>query len=135
MCRRPVADDLSDVSGATAWVGRQVARADLAEEVRNNAEVCVEEALANLVIHARPLEDAKDIAVCVATDGHGATIVVTDRCVPFDSTRPPPPPASNGSAMLIGGRGLRLMRAFASELSYRTCEGRNELTMRFRPPV
>jgi serine/threonine-protein kinase RsbW len=136
MPARPVADDLADVSAATAWLGRQAAETGLAEDLRNSIEVCVEEALANLVEHARPLADAKDIAICVTVDGDGATVIVTDRCIPFDSTQPPPAPAPDAGrlgAMQVGGRGLRLMRAFASELTYRTCEGRNELTMRFRP--
>jgi serine/threonine-protein kinase RsbW len=133
-----VADDLTDASAATAWVGRQVAATDLAEDVRYNIEVCVEEALANLVEHARPLRGGKDIAVSVTVDGDGATIAVTDRCVPFDSAQAAPTPAPEAGqvgALQVGGRGLRLMRAFASELTYRTTEGRNELTMRFRPPA
>lgn len=139
MSRRPVADDLSDVSGATAWVGQQVAEAGLAEDVRYNIEVCVEEALANLVEHARPMAGAKDIAICVVTDGDGATIVVSDHCVPFDSTRAPASAPGtdklDAGALQAGGRGLRLMRAFASELTYRTVDGGNELTMRFRSPA
>jgi serine/threonine-protein kinase RsbW len=134
MLRRPVADDLSDVSGATVWVAQQVAQAHLADDVRYHIEVCVEEALANLVEHARPAEGAKDIAICVATDPQGATVIVTDRCIPFDSTQPSPAAAPN-AGMQAGGRGLRLMHAFASELAYRTCGGRNELTMRFRAPA
>jgi serine/threonine-protein kinase RsbW len=130
---RAVADDLSDVSGATAWVARQLAEANLAEDARYNIEVCVEEALANLIEHARPLGNDKDIAVCVDAGRDGATVVVTDRCVPFDSTRAPPPPPPDAGH--VGGRGLRLMRAFSSELAYRTADGRNELTMRFRSPA
>jgi serine/threonine-protein kinase RsbW len=132
MHRRPVADDLSDVAGATAWVGRQVAQADLAEDVRFNIEVCVEEALANLIEHGRTAQDDKDIAIAVAVDPDGATILVTDRCVPFDAAEAPSPAPPSAGDMHAGGQGLRLMRAFASELTYRTSAGRNELTMRFR---
>lgn len=135
MCRRPVADDLSDVRGATAWVGEQVAQADVADDVRFNIEVCVEEALANLIEHGRPVDEAKDIAIAVRADREGATILVTDRCVPFDAAAAPPPERPSPGDMRAGGQGLRLMRAFASELTYRTAAGRNELTMRFRSPA
>jgi len=135
MHRRPVADDLNDVRGATAWVGRQVAQADLAEEVRFNIEVCVEEALANLIEHGRPAHDDKDIAIAVAADPAGATILVTDRCIPFDAAEAPSPEPPSAGDMLTGGQGLRLMRAFASELTYRTTDGLNQLTMRFRSPA
>jgi serine/threonine-protein kinase RsbW len=131
MPRRPVADDLGDVRGATAWVGQQVAGAEIAEEIRFNIEVCVEEALANLIEHGRPAQDAKDIAIAVAADPEGATILVTDRCVPFDTAEAPSPEPPTLADMHPGGQGLRLIRAFASELTYRTAEGRNELTMRF----
>jgi anti-sigma regulatory factor (Ser/Thr protein kinase) len=133
MPHRAVADDLSDVGRATAWVGEQAAEAELADDLRYNVEVCVEEALANLVQHGRPIEGAKDITIRVTADDASATIVITDRCLPFDSTRAPPQ-APSGSAMLVGGRGLRLMQALASGLAYRTSGGRNELTMRFRSP-
>jgi anti-sigma regulatory factor (Ser/Thr protein kinase) len=132
---RPVADDLSDVRGATAWVGQQVVEAEVAEEVRFNIEVCVEEALANLIEHGRPARDAKDISIAVAADPEGATILVTDRCVPFDAAEAPAPERPSLDDMHSGGQGLRLIRAFASELTYRTAEGGNELTMRFRSQV
>jgi anti-sigma regulatory factor (Ser/Thr protein kinase) len=135
MRRRPVADDLGDVPSATAWVGQQVAEAEIAEDVRFNIEVCVEEALANLIEHGRPARDAKDIAIAVATDAQGATILVTDRCVPFDAAEAPSPERPRPDDMRAGGQGLRLMRAFASELTYRATGGHNELTMRFRSPA
>jgi len=135
MHRRPVADDASDVRGATAWVGEFVAQAGIAEDIRFNIEVCVEEALANLIQHGRPVQGVKDIAISVFVDGEGATIQVTDRCVPFDAAEAPSPERPSLDDMRAGGQGLRLMRAFASELTYRTTEGGNELTMRFRPPA
>ncbi|HLZ83619.1 MAG TPA: ATP-binding protein [Caulobacteraceae bacterium] len=135
MRRRPVADDLSDIRGATAWVVQQVAGADILEDVRFNIEVCVEEALANLIEHGRAATDAKDIAIAVDADPDGATILVTDRCLPFDGAAAPTLDRPTRGDMRPGGQGLRLMRAFASELTYRTIDGRNELTMRFRSPT
>ena len=134
MRRRPVADDLGDVRGATTWVSQQVAEADLAEDVRFNIEVCVEEALANLIEHGCPAAAAKDIAIAVDTGPDGATVLVTDRCVPFDASTAPSPERPIATDMQAGGQGLRLMRAFASELTYRSVAGHNELTMRFRSP-
>lgn len=135
MHRRPVADDLSDVAGATAWVGRLVAQAELADDVRFNIEVCVEEALANLIQHGRRARDDKGISIAVALDAEGATILVTDHCIPFDAAQAPSPAPPSAGDMHPGGQGLRLMRAFASELTYRTSAGCNVLTMRFRSPT
>ena len=132
MRRRPVADDLGDVRGATAWVSQQVAESNIAEDVRFNIEVCVEEALANLIEHGCPVTAAKDIAVAVDTGADDVTILVTDRCAPFDAAAAASPERPVPGDMRAGGQGLRLMRAFASELTYRTVNGCNELTMRFR---
>jgi serine/threonine-protein kinase RsbW len=132
MRRRAVADDLNDIQGATVWVGEMMAQADIAEDVRFNIEVCLEEALANLIQHARPARDAKDIAISVSTDADGAVICVTDRCVPFDSTEALSPQAPGPEDLHAGGQGLRLLRAFASELTYSVGPEGNELTMRFR---
>lgn len=134
MRRRPVADDLSDVRDATAWVGQLAAEAQIAEDVRFNIEVCVEEALANLIEHGRLVEGAKDIAIAIDANRDGAIIRVTDRCVPFDAAAAPSPERPLPGDMRAGGQGLRLMRAFASEITYRTTAGRNELSMRFRSP-
>jgi anti-sigma regulatory factor (Ser/Thr protein kinase) len=60
---------------------------------------------------------------------------VTDRCIPFDPAVAPSPETPGAGRIHAGGRGLRLMRAFASELTYRTSAGHNELTMRFRSPA
>jgi anti-sigma regulatory factor (Ser/Thr protein kinase) len=130
-----VADDLSDVRSATAWVTQRVTEAGIAEDVRFNIELCVEEALANLIEHGRAADDGKNIAIGVTVDPDGATIVVTDRCVPFDSKTAPSPARPSASDMHEGGQGLRLMRAFASELTYRSSDGGNELTMHFRSPA
>jgi serine/threonine-protein kinase RsbW len=134
MPHRSVADDTSDVSRATAWAGELAGQAKLPDDVRYNIEVCVEEALANLVEHGRAPEGVKDIVIRVDAGGDGAIVVITDRCIPFDSARALPPPAPDSGALVIGGRGLRLIHAFASELAYRTSGGRNELTMRFSSP-
>lgn len=131
MCRRCVADDLTDVARATAWVYQRVTDARLSDDVRYNIEVCVEEALANLILHGRVLNGGKDITVAFAALGGQATITVADRCIPFDVTREPPPSLPTREDLRVGGQGLRLIRAFSTGLTYRTENGRNELTMRF----
>jgi anti-sigma regulatory factor (Ser/Thr protein kinase) len=132
MRRRPVRDELGDVGPAIAWAGEQISTSPA--RTRYAVEVCVEEALANLILHGQPTDGDKDIAVEVAADSMGATVAVTDRCAPYDVVHAASPPREKADAMIEGGRGLRLMHAFATELAYATHDGRNHLTMIFRAP-
>ena len=130
--RRPVRDDLADVGPAIAWAGQWISA--VPEDLRFGIEVCLEEALANLIVHGQSTDGIKDIEIGVRGDCRGATVEITDRCAPFDVVHEASPPRENADALLEGGRGLRLMRSFASELAYATQDGRNQLTMTFRNP-
>jgi anti-sigma regulatory factor (Ser/Thr protein kinase) len=127
-----VRDDLGDVGPAIEWAGQWISV--VPEDLRFGIEVCLEEALANLILHGQPTDGDKDIAVEVAADSMGATVAVTDRCAPYDVVHAASPPREKADAMIEGGRGLRLMHAFATELAYATHDGRNHLTMIFRAP-
>ena len=130
---RGVADDLRDVGGAVAWVDAEIAAACLPEETRNRIGVCLEEALVNLITHGRAAENQKDIELALTADSDGATILISDRCIPFDVTREAPPTAPTKEDMHEGGMGIRLLRAFATEIAYASSGGRNTLAMIIRP--
>jgi anti-sigma regulatory factor (Ser/Thr protein kinase) len=131
MCRRAVRDDLADVGPAIEWAGRLAAALD--PDVRFAVEVCLEEGLANLILHGRAPKGEKDIVLAFTGDALGARIEISDRCAPFDVAQAAPV-ADADDPLREGGRGLMLLRAFASELSYETQGGRNRLTLTFRAP-
>ena len=126
---RAVRDDLADVGPAIEWAGAFVDQAGLSPDVRFAVDLSLEEALANLIMHGQCPGPEKDIVLTIATDTHGATITVTDRCAPFDVTQQRP--VEDESGLSVGGRGLRLLRAFTGELDYAAGGDRNVLTMRF----
>jgi anti-sigma regulatory factor (Ser/Thr protein kinase) len=128
MYRRAVAEDLSDVGAAIAWADGLAAEHGLSDDVRYAIQLCLEEALANVIQHGRPLSEAKDIAVVVAFDAPSASVIVGDACTPFDPTKPHPHDNAE-----IGGRGLLLMQSFARDIAYRREGARNELVFRFGP--
>ena len=128
--RRSVRDDLADVGPAIAWAGQWIST--VPEDLRFGIEVCLEEALANLIVHGQSTDGNKDIQIGVTGDCQGAKVEITDRCAPFDVVHEASPPRENADALLEGGRGLRLMRSFATGLAYETEGGRNQLTMTFR---
>jgi anti-sigma regulatory factor (Ser/Thr protein kinase) len=134
---RAVGDDLHDVARAVEWVGGLAAEAGLPEDLRFSIELCLEEALANLVMHASAPSGEKDARIAVTVGADDCTIRLSDRCAPFDVVGAPLPDTETPAELKEGGRGLRLLRAFASELAYDSEPGRNILTLTFRraPPT
>jgi anti-sigma regulatory factor (Ser/Thr protein kinase) len=126
---RVVRDDLGDIGPAIAWAGEFADRAGLSADVRFAIDLSLEEALANLILHGRARGADKGIEVSVAGDANGITIIIADRCAPFDVTTHQI--VENEDAFSAGGRGLRLLRSFAPNLEYAAGGDRNLLTMRF----
>jgi sigma-B regulation protein RsbU (phosphoserine phosphatase) len=125
-----VADSLSAVRPAAVWVEAQAAAAALPDDLMHDLQVCLEEALANLIMHGRTRRGEKDIRIAVRATPGEAEIIVRDACAPFDVTDASvAEPQTEGR---IGGQGLRLLRAFATELAYRSEPAFNELRMTFR---
>jgi anti-sigma regulatory factor (Ser/Thr protein kinase) len=124
-----VADRLSAIGPVLAWADAAAKDAGLSAERRDALQVCLEEVLANLILHARPRARHKAIGVGVSTDSGAVTLRVADACQSFDP-RIAPPVADSG--LRSGGRGLRLLAAFASGLDYRSGDDGNELVMTFR---
>ena len=133
MCRRPVADDIGAVSEAVRWACELAAVAGLSEDIRDGVEVCLEEALGNLIRHGRARDGGKDIVASFRVEPPGARLVLSDRCLPFDSAREPLPDKPTLGVLTIGGQGLRLLRAFCAGISYRSGPDGNELTLVFEP--
>jgi serine/threonine-protein kinase RsbW len=130
--RRSVADDLAEVTPALSWVRELVSTSRLDENLGFAIEVCLEEALGNLVMHGRALAGGKDIEVSFEARDGGARLMISDRCEPFDVSAVDLPPVPSRALAQVGGQGLRLVRAFSGGLTYRTERGRNVLTLTFR---
>src|SRR5580765_8310469 len=81
-----VEDDLRGVKAASEWVEARLVSAGAGEDLRHDVHVCLEEALANLILHARPRDGDKHIRVALTASSDGATLIVSDRCVPYDVT-------------------------------------------------
>ncbi len=126
-----VVGDLAAVGPAVAWADELAAQGGLSEVGRNGLQVCVEEALVNLILHGRPSDGGKDIVLSLTVEAAGATVEIADSCVPFDVTAETPPAAPTRDDLREGGMGLRLIRAFAGHIAYASEGGRNRLTMRF----
>ena len=91
-----------------------LASAGAGEDLRHDVQVCLEEALANLILHAQPRDGDKHIRLRLTASSDGATLIVSDRCVPYDITEAIPRSALPAPGEIrAGGNGVTLIRAFA----------------------
>jgi phosphoserine phosphatase RsbU/P len=130
-----VASDLGAVDGAVRWADGVFQGLEVPETLRSDIQVCLEEALANLIVHGRREDGDKGIAVTLACEGAGAVVSIRDRCVPFDAATALIPPPPTGPDAPPGGHGLRLIRMLSSRLTYRAGPDGNELRMFFESAV
>src|SRR5262245_1606917 len=95
-------------------------------------QVCLEEAVANIIMYSTTKDDRLEIVVEMERGDQTLIARIEDNGSTFDPTQVPPPPvpASLAEAQ-VGSLGIHLMRSFASGMHYERRNSRNRLTMRF----
>ncbi|UPY37379.1 ATP-binding protein [Sediminicoccus sp. KRV36] len=123
--------DFAELPRLAEWAERQAR--DLALDARSlyAIQLCLEEVVANLVMHAQPATEA-GTTITVRIEGAPLRVTVEDDAIAFDPTRlaPAEAPAALEHAS-IGGLGLGLVRGFSSRCDYASGAGRNRLVMEF----
>jgi anti-sigma regulatory factor (Ser/Thr protein kinase) len=120
-------DRTSDID---RWIEDVGAKWHLAEDVVFRARVCVAEVAANLMEHGRLRSDGDDIRITLRPCGPDIELDISDSGREFDPTTPA---AATLAVDTFGGRGLRLLHAYATTMSYRREGGRNVLRLRVGP--
>ena len=130
---------LSELSRVQPWVEELADRHGLAAETRYAINLCLEEALGNVVLHGYGGEPGHPITVETSVAGGSLLFSIEDQALPF---APIDPGARNGSqtlanleTMQVGGNGIRLMYRFAGSVSYEPLPRGNRLTLGFPIPV
>jgi anti-sigma regulatory factor (Ser/Thr protein kinase) len=127
------------ISAAVEDLGRLYPWLDDAAAARNvpgatvrKMHVALEEAVANVAMHAYGPDADGEITIRLFASPDAAALVVEDAGPAFDPTsaRPRPRAASIEEAE-VGGLGLTLLRHFCRDISYERAGGRNRLTLRF----
>ena len=97
----------------------------LAHDEHARLAIVVEELVANLYDHGGVTEQ-DEVELAMSRDPAGIRVRIADPGIPFDPFSGPPP---NENAELGGGAGLRLVKAWAELISYRSSDEGNQLEL------
>jgi anti-sigma regulatory factor (Ser/Thr protein kinase) len=119
------------IAAADAWVDEIGRSLGIPERTAFGARLCVAEIAANVLEHGASPREAAELGVTLCRRESGLDIEITDSGPPFDPTlaseRPLPQSLEEAE---IGGLGLRLVRSYASEITYGHDGVRNRLKLR-----
>ena len=123
--------DLAELKRLAAWI-EGWARQGVSSDVSFAVQLCLEEAVANVIMYGGTKDDRLEIAVELERDNGTLVARVVDNGRQFDPTQAPAPtqPSSLATAQ-VGNLGIHLVRSFANGMGYERRDGRNRLTLRF----
>jgi serine/threonine-protein kinase RsbW len=123
--------DLAELERLAIWLEGWAMR-DLSPELSFAIQVCLEEAVANIIMYSATTDDRLEIVIEVERRNQSLVAQIEDNGSAFDPTRVPRPPIPTSLAEAkVGNLGIHLMRSFASGLHYERRDSRNRLTMQF----
>jgi len=124
--------DVAELARLAGWIEGWAQRSALAPDVSFAISLCLEEAVANVIMYGGAGDDRLQIKVEVERDAGISIVRIEDNGRHFDPTQVPSPPvAASLEEARIGNVGVHLMRSFASDMRYERRNGLNRLTLRF----
>jgi|SRR5579863_2893828 len=126
---------LADLAKVSPWVGEIAEAYGIPQEGRFAIELCLEEALSNVVRHGYRGEPGHELTVdCLTADGK-VLFVVEDDGPPFEPIRPGASEIQHLNEITPGGQGVRLLYHFAASVEYERLPRGNRLTLGFLLPA
>jgi serine/threonine-protein kinase RsbW len=123
--------DLAELARLAVWLEGWAMR-DLSADLSFAVQVCLEEAVANIIMYSATTDDRLEIVVEVERKDQTLVARIEDNGSAFDPTQAPPPPVPASLAKAkVGKLGIHLMRSFANSMHYERRDNRNRLTIRF----
>ncbi len=130
---------LTELSRVQRWADDLADRYGLAEEARFAIHLCLEEALANVVLHGYGSEPGHPISIRSWVSEGALNFAIDDKAMPFAPVDPRPQTASARPARLEsiepGGNGIRLLYRFAGSVDYERRSDGNRLRISFPLPT
>jgi len=132
--RLALRNQLSELKRLTSWIEDRVDPARF-PDLSLAVQVCLEEAVANVIMYASPDGDQLEIWVDLGRCEGVLVARVEDNGREFDPTQAAPfRVAKSLQDAQVGNIGIHLMRSFADGVDYERRNGRNQLTLRFVEP-
>lgn len=126
--------ELAELARLRDWADVFSQNLRLPGELVFRLQLCLEEAVANIILHGSAAPEHPEIGVTLSESDGAVTAAIEDQGQPFDprEVEARPPPASLDEAA-EGGFGILLMRRFASDIAYERVGARNRLVLRLEP--
>jgi serine/threonine-protein kinase RsbW len=126
---------LTELSRAQAWGDALARRLGLSEKTRYAVLLCLEESLANVVLHGYRGQSGHPIMIRYWVMDNLLCVAIEDQAPAFAPDEQAASAMASGPAalesMVPGGYGIGLLRHFARELVYERSSDGNRLTMGF----
>jgi anti-sigma regulatory factor (Ser/Thr protein kinase) len=128
---RTIRGRIEDLRPLARWAREAAARAGCAPGVCDDLDLCLHEAVGNIILHGYGREAPGEITVAIERSGATLRVIVEDHAPPFDPTRVPLPKSVPLEHAGPGGRGLVLIRGVAPVVRYERRGESNRLTLEF----
>lgn len=127
---------MPEVARLSDWLDKQESLLDIPARMAFAVRLCLEEVVANLINHTPAKDVGAEVAVDLTWQDRAMVVTVEDHGPPFDprTVAEPRRPVSLEAAE-PDGRGIHLIRSFASEIDYAVLPDTNRLTLWFRQPA
>jgi len=132
-------NDRHELEKLTQWIIDACAAAQIADTTSFAVQLCLEEAVANILQHGERHDHdgcgASAITASLECGDASVVLAIEDDGSAFDPTgAAPPAPASTLEAIPVGGLGIHLMRQYSTRMEYSRSGGRNRLQLTFAKP-
>ncbi len=116
----------------TSWVAERAATLGLSSQTAYALQLCMEEAVTNVISYAFDPGSVHEIHIRLWCDGEALFAEISDDGRQFDPLAYEVPPlAKDLDSAAIGGLGIKLMRGFAESIAYQRSGQTNRLLMSF----
>ena len=124
--------DLSELIRLGQWVASTAERLDLDETLAFKVDLCLAEAVTNVIDYGFKDDGEHEIVVFLESDGPEVTVLVEDDGKAFNPLKAKPAKiAGSLEDASIGGLGIHLFKSYTKVLRYERKGGKNRLTMVF----
>ena len=125
-------NDAGEFARMTDWILGVCKSAGIATRTAYALQLCLEEAVSNIIEHSRGAARATEIVASVVHEHPGIVLTIEDDGMAFDPTQVAAPQrGATLEELPVGGLGIHLMRRFAGSVEYRREGGRNHLRLTF----